>query len=69
MVKKNEEYIVEIVDNGIDGEGIAKVDSYTLFVDGAIKGEQVKVKVLRANKTYGFAKIMEIIKKSDLPCI
>ena len=64
MVQKNEEYIVEIVDNGIDGEGIAKVDSYTLFVDGAIKGEQIKVKVLRANKTYGFAKIMEIIKKS-----
>ena len=43
MINKNEEYVVEIIDNGIDGEGIAKIDGYTLFIEGAIKGEKIKV--------------------------
>ncbi len=64
MIQKNEEYIVDIIDNGIDGEGIAKIDGYTLFINGAIKGEKAKVLVLKANKTYGYAKILEIIEKS-----
>ena len=61
MIQKNEEYIVDIVDNGIDGEGIAKIDGYTLFVDGAIIGEKVKVLVVKANKTYGYGKMLDII--------
>ena len=38
-VKKNEEYVVEIIDNGFSGEGVAKIDGFTIFVPGAIKGE------------------------------
>ena len=26
QIKKNEEYIVNIIDNGFEGEGIAKID-------------------------------------------
>ena len=65
MVSKNEEYIVDIVDNGTDGEGIAKIDGYTLFINGAIKGEKVKTLVVKANKTYGYGKLIEIIKSSN----
>ena len=42
-MKKNEEYIVDIIDNGYEGEGIAKRDNFTIFIPGAIKGEKVKV--------------------------
>ena len=63
MINKNEEYIVDIIDNGIDGEGIAKIDGYTLFIDGAIKGEKIKTLVVKANKTFGYGKIIEIIEK------
>ena len=45
-MKKNEEYIVEIVDNGFQGEGIAKIDGMAVFVPGTIKGEKVKIKIL-----------------------
>lgn len=31
-MKKNEEYIVDIIDNGFEGEGIAKIDGMTVFV-------------------------------------
>ena len=41
MLKKNEEYIVNIIDNGYQGEGIAKIDGMTIFIDNAIKGEKI----------------------------
>ena len=40
MIKKNEEYIVDIIDNGFQGEGIAKIEGITVFIDQAIKGEK-----------------------------
>ena len=46
-IKKNEEYIVDIIDNGFEGEGIAKINNYTVFVEGAIKGEKCKVLILK----------------------
>ena len=46
MLKKNEEYIVEIIDNGFQGEGIAKIDNVAIFIPNAIKGEKVKIKIL-----------------------
>ena len=39
-VEKNKEYIVEIIDNGFEGEGIAKINDFTVFVPTAIKGEK-----------------------------
>ena len=41
-IKKNKEYEVEIIDNGYEGEGIAKIDDFTIFIKGAIKGENAK---------------------------
>lgn len=64
-VKKNEEYIVDIIDNGYQGEGIAKVDGFTVFVPNAIKGEKVKILILKVTTSHAFAKILEIIEKSD----
>ena len=64
-VKKNEEYIVDIIDNGFQGEGIAKIENYTIFVNGAIKGEKVKILILKTTSSYAFAKILEIIEMSS----
>jgi len=60
-VNKNEEYIVEIIDNGFEGEGIAKVEGYTIFVQNAIKGEKIKILILKTTSSHAFAKIIEII--------
>ena len=42
-MRKNDKYIVEIIDMGMDGEGIAKVDGEVVFVPFAIKGEKVEI--------------------------
>lgn len=64
MIQKNENFEVDILDNGIDGEGIAKIDGYTTFIKGALKGEKAKIKIVKANKDYGFGKLLEIVKTS-----
>ena len=60
-VKKNEEYIVEIVDNGFEGEGIAKGQGYTIFIPNAIKGEKCKILILKVTTSHAFGKIEEIL--------
>ena len=64
-VEKNKEYLVDIIDNGYEGEGIAKIDNYTIFIPDAIKGERVKVLILKITKSHAFGKIIDIIKKSE----
>ena len=64
-VEKNKEYEVDIIDNGYDGEGIAKIDDFTIFINGAIKGEKCKILIVKVNKSFAFAKLIEVIKKSE----
>ena len=64
-VEKNKEYIVEIIDNGFEGEGIAKIDNFTIFINGAIKGEKVKILIVKVLSSHAFGKILEIIEKSN----
>ena len=64
-MKKNEELIVEIIDNGIDGEGIAKVDGIPIFIPNAIRGEKVRIKILKVLSSYAFGKVIDILEKSS----
>ena len=64
MIEKNKEYIVDIIDNGFEGEGIAKIDNFVIFIPEAIIGEKVKIKVLKVNKSSAFGKIIEILEPS-----
>ena len=64
-IKKNQNYIVDIIDNGIEGQGIAKINNFTIFIPGAIKGEKVKILIIKVLTSYAYGKILEIIEKSD----
>ncbi len=66
MVSKNEVYTLDIQNMTTDGNGIAKVDGYTLFVPSAVTGDRVTLKVVKAGKSYGFAKILNIETASPL---
>lgn len=63
-MKKNELITITIEDIGVDGEGIGKVDGYTLFVKDAIIGDTVEAIITKAKKNYGYAKMMKILKPS-----
>ena len=63
-VEKNKVYIVNIIDNGFEGEGIAKIENYTIFVPNAIKGEKIKILIVKVLASHAFGKILEIISAS-----
>lgn len=63
-IEKNKEYIVEIIDNGYEGEGIAKIEGFTIFIPNAIKGEKVKTLIVKVLSSHAFGKIVEIIEPS-----
>lgn len=65
ILKKNEKYEVDVVDNGMDLEGICKIDGKTVFVPGLIKGEKAEIKILKSNNSYAFGKIEKIISESE----
>lgn len=65
MFKKNDLVTVKIEDIGVSGEGIGKVDGYTLFIKDAIIGDVVEAKVMKAKKNYGYARLMNVIEASE----
>ncbi|MDK0686385.1 23S rRNA (uracil(1939)-C(5))-methyltransferase RlmD [Clostridium perfringens] len=66
MVEKNKEYIFDIISQGYEGEGIAKIDNkYPIFIEGALKGEKVKVRIVKVNKNFAYGKLMEILEASE----
>ena len=65
VCNKNDEFELEITDLGSTGEGIGKIDGYTLFVKDALIGDKVRVKVMKTKKNYGYARMLEIIKPSE----
>ena len=64
QIKKNEEYVVDIIDYGMEGEGIAKIDNLTIFILNAMKGEKVKIVIVKVLSSYAYGKVIEILEKS-----
>jgi len=65
LVEKNKEYILDIVAEGYEGEGIAKIESYPIFIEGALTNEKVKAKIVKVKKGYAYGKLLEIIEESE----
>ncbi|MHA0858021.1 23S rRNA (uracil(1939)-C(5))-methyltransferase RlmD [Paenibacillus sp. CMAA1364] len=63
-VSKNDDVVIDIIGMNHDGEGVGRAEGYTLFVPGSLPGEQVRVKVLKTKKQYGYAKLLEIVVES-----
>ena len=59
MLNKNAIVEVEIVDLTHEGAGVAKVDGFVFFVDNALPGEVIKMRVLKLKKNIGFGKVEE----------
>jgi 23S rRNA (uridine2552-2'-O)-methyltransferase len=58
-VTEGEQFEVDIVDTGHEGDGIAKVEGFTVFVSGAEAGETVTVRIDDVKPRYAFAQPVE----------
>jgi 23S rRNA (uracil1939-C5)-methyltransferase len=64
-VRKNEEVTVVCEDVTHEGNGVVKIDNYPLFVPYLLPGEKAKVKVIKANKNFGYGKLIELLSRSE----
>jgi 23S rRNA (uracil1939-C5)-methyltransferase len=55
---------VDIVDIGQGGVGVGKYEGFTVFVEGGLLQDKVKVKINKSKKNYAVGDIVEIIEKS-----
>ena len=62
--KKNDMVTVTIEDMGKDGEGIGKVEGFTLFIKDAVIGDVVEAKLMKVKKNYGYARLMNLVTPS-----
>ena len=63
-MKKNDEFVVAIEDMSEDGAGIGRVDGYIWFIKDTVIGDVVRAGVMKMKKTYGFARLIEVVEPS-----
>ncbi|MCR2823453.1 23S rRNA (uracil(1939)-C(5))-methyltransferase RlmD [Lederbergia panacisoli] len=63
-VNKNDYIDVTFEDLTHDGNGVAKVEGYPLFVPNGLPGEKAKIKVVKLSKGYGFGRLIELYEES-----
>ena len=66
MYSKGDTLEVAITDIGNDGEGIGKVDGYTLFIKDAVIGDKVSAKIMKAKKNYAYAHLEKVLEPSAM---
>ena len=62
--QKNQIYTVTIEDIGTEGEGIGKIEGFSLFVKDALPGDAAKVRLTKVKKNYAYARLEEVLEPS-----
>lgn len=65
ILSKNKTYTLEITGLTHEGQGVGKLDGLVVFVNGALIGEIVDVKIVKQTKSYAVGNIAEIKKPSE----
>ena len=64
MIEKNQEFTVFIEGYGSEGQGVARVNGFVVFVKNALIGEIVKIHIIKVTKSYAVGKLIEVVKGS-----
>ncbi len=61
-VEKNRNYIVDISGLTSEGLGVARIEGFTVFVEGALPKEQAEIRIVKVLKNYAFGKLLRTLK-------
>ncbi len=72
MVENNRVYELKIDDMGHSGEGVGKIEGFTVFVEGGLPEDVLKIKITQVKKNYAIGKLLEVIapapSRIEAPC-
>lgn len=63
-VEKDQVVRERIVDISHEGQGVIKVDGYTVFVEDGLIDDLVDVRITKARKNFGFARVVDVVEES-----
>ncbi len=64
-IKKGETTNIEIIDLNFRGQGVGKIDNYVIFINNALPGDKVKIKISKAISKYAVGEVVEYIERSE----
>lgn len=64
-LSKSKIYTIEITGLTHEGQGVGKLDGFVVFVDGALIGEIVDVKIIKQTKSYAVGSVVRLQKPSE----
>jgi 23S rRNA (uracil1939-C5)-methyltransferase len=64
-IKKNDIYNIEIRGMTHEGQGVGRINDFTVFVEGTLLGETAEIRIIKVNKSYAVGKLLKIIKPSS----
>lgn len=62
---KSQELELTIDNLAFGGRGVARVDGFVIFVEGALPGDQVRAVVTKARRSYAEARTLEVLEPSE----
>ncbi len=65
-IKKGQVLELEVSDIAFGGKGFAKIDGFAIFIDKAVTGDLVRVRISKKKKSFAEARILELVKPSPL---
>ena len=71
-IKKGQQFDVEITDVVFGGRGLVRLDGMAVFVDQAVPGDRVNIRIYKKKKNYAEARVVDLIESSPFrisaPC-
>lgn len=62
---KNKAYKIDITGLSHEGQGVGKIDGFVVFVDGALPGETVEIRIIKQTKSYAVGQLVKVLQPSD----
>ncbi len=66
VVRKGQDVEVDITALAYGGQGVARIDDFVVFVNGAIPGQRVNVRIIKKKKSYAEARVLQLVHESPL---
>jgi 23S rRNA (uracil1939-C5)-methyltransferase len=65
-VKRGDECEVTVERFAAEGKGVARANGYVVFVRGGVTGDHVRVRIVKAKRSFAEAEVVELLRPSDL---
>ena len=64
-MKKNDVFIVDIIDVTYKGFGVAKVDGFPIFIENTLAGEKAEIKIVKVLSKFAYGIVINLLEESE----